>query len=367
MPAFKRMWRGAVRAGLLLAILTSFAVLAVPLPATAATPANCADVKAANVAAADGTYQIVLDGAALTVYCADMSSTPQEYISLVMTAAGENFSQYTAGGAGAGSNVRTSYTKLRINPTPLSTSPLIVAVDIADQTFSTSIGSLNQGRTHVGSMPYAVAMACTAPNDANGIANLDLRGTPFTVVNTFRLGGFRAAGAATVVSPQVVNLTGGGFCGWDAPAPEFNPFNIAGGYDLQLEVDKDVAVTTTPPNITTTATGAGGAVVTYIAPAATDADDTTTPAVACLPASGTVFAVGTTTVTCTATDPDDVSTVVTFTVTVMAASTQSTPVPPTGSAPSALLPVVVLGAGVLLIVVAPAVAGRTRRRRLRRS
>ena len=360
---FERMWHGAVRVALPIAIVTSLGQLTAPLHATAATAANCSDVQAANASAADGPYQIVLDGAALTVYCADMSTTPQEYISLAMTAAGENFSQYTAGGAGRGSNVRTSYTKLRINPAPVSASPLRVAVDIADQTFSTSTGSLSQGRTPVSSMPYAIAMACTAPNDANGIANLDLRGTPFTVVNTFRDGGFRAAGAATVVSPQVVNLTGGGFCGWDAPAPEFNPFNHAGGYDLQLEVDHDVVVTGTPSDITTTATGADGAVVTYTAPAATDSDDPT-PSIACLPASGTMFPVGTTTVTCTATDADDVSTVVTFTVTVMAASI---PVPPTGSAPTAPLPLVVLGGGAALIVVAPIVAGRARRRRFRRS
>lgn len=363
----KPMRHAAVRAALLIAIAASFAQLAAPLRAAAASPANCSDVKAANASATDGSYQIVLDGAALTVYCAGMSTTPQEYISLAMTAVDENFSQYTAGGAGAGSDVRTSYTKLRINPTPVSTSPLTVAVDIADQTFSTSTGSLSQGSTPVSSMPYAVAMACTAPDDANGIANLDLRGTPFTVVNTFQIGGFLAAGAATVVSPQVVNLTGGGFCGWDAPAPEFNPFNNAGGYDLQLEVDRDVAMTNTPSNITTTATGTSGAVVTYTTPAATDADDTTSPAVACVPPSGTMFPVGTTTVTCTAADPDDVSSVATFTVTVMAASTQSTPVPPTGSAPRAPLPFVVLGAGVLLIVVAPLLAGGTRRRRFRRS
>ena len=355
----RRMWHGAVRAMLPLAIVFSFTTLAAPLHATAASPANCSDVKAANASAADGTYQIVLNGAALTVYCADMSTTPQEYISLPMTATGENFSQYTAGGDATGTDVRTSYTKLRINPVPVSTSPLTLAVDIADQTFSSTTGSLSQGSTPVTSMPYSIAMACAGGFDDAGIANLDLRGTPFTIVNTFQDGGFLAAGTATVVSPQVVNLTGGGFCGWEAPAPEFNPFNMAGGYDLQLEVDQDVVVTNTPSNITKTATGTSGAVVTYTVPAATDSDDTATPTVACLPASGTMFAVGTTTVTCTATDADDVSSVATFTVTVLAAAA---PVPPTGSAPPPL-PLLVVAAGVLLIAAAPVLAGRTRRRR----
>lgn len=317
---------------------------------------------AANASVADGSYTVVVDGVNLTVYCADMSSTPEEYISLSMTAAGENFSQYTAGGVGAGSDVRTSYTKLRINPVPVSTSPLRFAVDIADQTFSSSTGSLSQGGTPVSSMPYAVAMSCVAPDAADGVANLDLRGTPFTVVNTFAVQGFLAVGAATVASPQVVNLSGGGFCGWIAPASVFNPFNMAGGYDLQLEVDHDLAFTSVPSNIATTATGAAGAVVTYTAPTATDADDPATPSVACSPPSGSTFTVGITTVTCTTSEADDATISATFTVRVTAMV--SPPVPPTGTSPWEPLSVGLLAAGGLLLG-ALLMAGRIRRRRVR--
>ncbi len=55
------------------------------------------------------------------------------------------------------------------------------------------------------------------------------------------------------------------------------------------------------PNVSATATSAAGAVVNYTAPAGTD-EQGGTAAVACLPASGSTFAVGSTTVTCTATD-----------------------------------------------------------------
>ena len=64
---------------------------------------------------------------------------------------------------------------------------------------------------------------------------------------------------------------------------------------------------TTPPVIaahgdeTAEATGPNGAVVTYAAPATSDAVDGSGTA-ACSPASGSTFAVGTTTVTCTASD-----------------------------------------------------------------
>jgi len=79
-----------------------------------------------------------------------------------------------------------------------------------------------------------------------------------------------------------------------------------------------------PPTITTDATSPSGATVTYPLPAATDPDDTTPPAVACTPPSGSAFPIGTTTVTCTATDRNDLNSPVhaTFTVTVVGAAAQ---------------------------------------------
>ena len=55
------------------------------------------------------------------------------------------------------------------------------------------------------------------------------------------------------------------------------------------------------PNASVAATSASGAVVTYSTPAGTDEQGGVAP-VACLPASGSTFPVGSTTVTCTATD-----------------------------------------------------------------
>jgi hypothetical protein len=66
-------------------------------------------------------------------------------------------------------------------------------------------------------------------------------------------------------------------------------------------------VDTTPPaiaaasDVTVVATGPSGAAVAYTPPAATDLVDGAVP-VACAPGSGTTFAIGTTTVTCSATD-----------------------------------------------------------------
>ena len=86
-------------------------------------------------------------------------------------------------------------------------------------------------------------------------------------------------------------------------------------------VDSDLALTGVPANVTTNATGPTGAVVHYTPPTATD-EGGETPTVGCLPASGSTFAIATTTVTCTATDADDSNSPVTasFTVTVKGAT-----------------------------------------------
>lgn len=83
------------------------------------------------------------------------------------------------------------------------------------------------------------------------------------------------------------------------------------------------AIDTTPPSIDSTpsdvvapATGPGGAVVIFDAPSASDIVDQDV-AVSCVPASGTLFALGDTLVTCTAIDDySNSSEPVTFTVTV---------------------------------------------------
>lgn len=79
-----------------------------------------------------------------------------------------------------------------------------------------------------------------------------------------------------------------------------------------------------PTGITANAVSTSGATVSYPLPAVTDPDDASAPAPDCSPAAGSAFPVGTTTVTCTATDPDDSNSPVTasFTVTVKGASGQ---------------------------------------------
>jgi len=76
------------------------------------------------------------------------------------------------------------------------------------------------------------------------------------------------------------------------------------GQTACVEIDDDLAIATID-DITLDATSPAGAVVAYTAPVATDVE--TTPVVSCSVASGSLFPIGTTTVTCTATAAGDVN------------------------------------------------------------
>src|SRR5207244_9866654 len=87
--------------------------------------------------------------------------------------------------------------------------------------------------------------------------------------------------------------------------------------------DTDLGLTNLPANLTVNATSPQGATVTYTPPTVVD-EDSPLPPVNCTPASGSTFAIGTTTVTCAVSDSDDTPSSVSqsFTVTVNGAATQ---------------------------------------------
>lgn len=196
-------------------------------------PTSCAAVHAADPLADDGTYTLYIGGDPAKpwdAFCADMQATsgPKEYLSLQNVLGDRNYSQYLAGGASPGTTVRTSYIRLRIDPVTL-------AVQIGDQRFATSRGSLSHsGAGPVTSMPFGVAMSCGFDNTT---ANIDLRGTAFAIADTFMGGGsFDQFNTNISIDPekQFVDLFGGGFCGWvGGKSAPYNPFNDAQG-TLQL-------------------------------------------------------------------------------------------------------------------------------------
>jgi GON domain/Complement Clr-like EGF-like len=186
-------------------------------------PSTCADVKAHVAGAADGPYTLYLGGdpgKPWTAHCAQMATTPVEYLSLT----GVNTSQYTQGGASPGSDVRTTYSKVRFDPATLK-------VDIRDRVFATSQGTLDHSGdgVPVTSMPYAVAMDCRADDSRTGRASIDLRATQFALTGAeeFAAGGKMPGSMIDLTDGnQRATIAGGGFCGWVAPVgTPSNPFN----------------------------------------------------------------------------------------------------------------------------------------------
>lgn len=198
---------------------------------TCGFPTSCLAIKAAappGTVFSDGAYGLYFEGdpsKPWTAYCEGMDgNAPEEYLSLQYTDGSHNFSQYVLL---PGVSVRTWYTKLRIDPTTL-------LVDISDQRFSSSVGTIFDGTTAVTSMPVGVAMAC---NDLIGLSNIDLRGTPFALVpNQFIQGGKSPAGSSVYgYNNQAVTLMGSGRCGWTMSQPNVDkPVNDAGGFQLGL-------------------------------------------------------------------------------------------------------------------------------------
>ncbi|HEX8113051.1 MAG TPA: GON domain-containing protein [Kofleriaceae bacterium] len=203
---------------------------------TCYTPTSCGDIKSHVSGAADGTYTLYLGGDARKpwqAHCAGMANNPREYLSLT----GANFAQYTHGGNSPGTDVKTTFTKVRFDPATMK-------IDSSDRSFATSTGMLDHSGsgTMVTSMPYGVAMDCIGNNSAAGVAQIDLTGTSFTLSsgNMFIKAGNHAGGNVQV-SPDNLHATinGGGDCGWAGPMNiPSNPFNntvtSANGTLLQL-------------------------------------------------------------------------------------------------------------------------------------
>jgi hypothetical protein len=199
-------------------------------------PSSCTAFRALHGATSDGVYTVYIGGdesKPWDVYCHNMADQPAEFLTLP-SGGSANYSQYTAGGASMGSTVITFYEKVRLDPN-------LLLIDISNQQFSNSMGQLVHSSTSdlVTSMPYGVAMDCVMPGLATGVANVDVRNTPFSIgPNAFVKDSFPAPPPGTIAyseNDQVVNVTGGGFCGWTMPAPTVNPpYNRAGTFQLPV-------------------------------------------------------------------------------------------------------------------------------------
>ena len=97
----------------------------------------------------------------------------------------------------------------------------------------------------------------------------------------------------------------------------------SGSFPIDVKDTTAPSVTTSPASIQVAATSSAGAVVTFATPVFGDVVDPN-PTVTCIPPSGSVFPVGNTTVTCTATDASHNSATASFVVTVTGVVTNTT-------------------------------------------
>lgn len=119
------------------------------------------------------------------------------------------------------------------------------------------------------------------------------------------------------VTSVQLTLLNGGTDGIVAVTMFGQPVTLEGSGPVTFDLNPDLTAPaiTVPGNITAQATDASGAVVTYTA-TAQDLEDPA-PSFTCAPASGALFPMGATTVTCTATDAAGNSASASFTVTVV--------------------------------------------------
>jgi hypothetical protein len=178
---------------------------------------TCADIGAL---AGDGEYQFALGGDPAKLYrayCTGVgTANPKMYLTLGNTGATRNFTKYDATQFG-GTIILTQFTRVRFDPKTMLVTP-------DDYTFTTSTGSGSGGPFGPGvtltHYPYGQAGDCWG-GAPQGAANVDLRGLPFAIAagNTWTVAGAGPAGGSVQsVNNQVVDMTGGGSCGWISPS-----------------------------------------------------------------------------------------------------------------------------------------------------
>jgi hypothetical protein len=190
---------------------------------------SCQSILDTGLSNGDGIYTIDPDGKdanpSFEVYCHDMNTTkPKEYLELKKTGTNYNYGMTKSGGARPGEDIVTQYTKIRINPETL-------IVDTTDTTFSSTTGILyNNNKVAATYAQYGIASDCITSFSAKGKANIDLTETPFKIHDNLifdpnNSSGKSWKGKGTSVftkNRQIVNTTGGGYCGANYPIYDNN-------------------------------------------------------------------------------------------------------------------------------------------------
>jgi hypothetical protein len=197
-------------------------------------PTSASDLMQMYPKIPDGDYDIYLDGKLenrVTLHCVTSGGGAAQYISLVETAGGSNQSHWPASPPGfgfrKGTDMTTAYTKISFD-TETKT------VDVTDTRFATTSGGpltdtmkdINDQKTPGGTYSYAPYATASAYNfqvgnergEPFGTANVDLRGTPFSIDPSVTFPSTEFSVITNAQQPtdntrKVINLRGGGYAG----------------------------------------------------------------------------------------------------------------------------------------------------------
>jgi hypothetical protein len=192
-----------------------------------------------------------------------------------------------------------SGTTFAVGPTTVTCSAADAAGNTTSDTFTVTVGD-STGPV-LSNMPDDVTIEATGPSGA---------AVTFT--------GPTATDAVGVTSESCLPVSGGAFplgtTTVTCSAADAAGNSTSDTFTVTVRDSVAPALSNLPPDVTVDATGLAGATVTYTGPTASDAVGVTSQS--CSPASGATFALGATTVTCTAADAAGNSASDTFTVTV---------------------------------------------------
>jgi len=168
----------------------------------------CSQILRLRPSANDKEYEILhhATGNLFTIYCDGMKSGfPSEYLSLLSE---DNYSRYSAWNE----DTTTYFSKVSLDTN-------LLFIDTTNFSFSSSQGSaLGPNSVPVLQQPFGTAGSCKGSYIDDGFAKMDLTGTQFEIIDSFTIGGWQADGTDQIYDGnQIIELTGGGFCGWNKP------------------------------------------------------------------------------------------------------------------------------------------------------
>jgi hypothetical protein len=183
---------------------------------------------------------------------------------------------------------------------PTSGSTFAVGTTTVTCTANDGRGNTSQAQFHVSIAPFdATAPIITVPADITTEAT---NGSGTTVNYSFSATDPDDAVLSQSCSPSSGSTFGLGTTTVNCTATDHHSNTANKSFKVTVQDTTPPTVGTPPTDITREATGPTGVAVTFVKPSATDSVDGSGVPVTCVPGSGSTFAIGDTTVVCTATD-----------------------------------------------------------------